>query len=213
MYVWINSCHCWTIGTSARPNLAPTRFTTAVRTLALWWHSKGKHMSHFIAETSIAETAIAETSIAEAAAPKLHRRTVPFRNTMLLSGTVVLTPTSRTCDQWRVANFGGMPVYCAFGQSFYPYGHPTCWASSQTSHAVSNTPCLGAWTSAPLSAHLSIKWECTESQISEQQLISSSGNNQSVALWLGYRWNAEWLESTVGLRTSETNVRISVGPA
>jgi len=30
---------------------------TAVRTFALWWHSKGKHISHFIAETSIAETA------------------------------------------------------------------------------------------------------------------------------------------------------------
>jgi len=31
--------------------------TTAVRTFALRWHSKGKHISHFIAETSIAETA------------------------------------------------------------------------------------------------------------------------------------------------------------
>ena len=28
MYVWINSSHCCTIGTSAKPNLAPTRFTT-----------------------------------------------------------------------------------------------------------------------------------------------------------------------------------------
>jgi len=31
--------------------------TTAVRNFSLWWHSKGKHISHFIAETSIAETA------------------------------------------------------------------------------------------------------------------------------------------------------------
>jgi len=57
MHDWINSSHCSTIGTSARPNLAPTRFTTAVRTFALWWHSKGKYISLFIAETSIAETA------------------------------------------------------------------------------------------------------------------------------------------------------------
>ena len=74
MYVWINSSHCCMIGTSAGPNLAPTRFTTAVQTFALWWHSKEKYISHFIAETSIAktaiaETAIAETSIAETAAP------------------------------------------------------------------------------------------------------------------------------------------------
>ena len=57
MYVWINSSNCCTIGTNARPNLAPKRFTTAVRTFALWWHSKRKYISHFIAETSIAETA------------------------------------------------------------------------------------------------------------------------------------------------------------
>ena len=29
------------------------------------------------------------------------------------------------------------------------------------SHTVSTTPPHGAWTSAPLSAHLSIEWECT----------------------------------------------------
>jgi len=58
MYVWINSSHCCTIGTSARPNLAATRFTTAVRTFALWWHSKGTHIS----------------------SPKRRRRTVPLRS-------------------------------------------------------------------------------------------------------------------------------------
>ena len=57
MHVWINNSHCCTIGTSAWPKLAPTRFTTAVRTFALWWHCKGKYISHFIAETSFAETA------------------------------------------------------------------------------------------------------------------------------------------------------------
>jgi len=42
---------------------------------------------------------------------------------------------------------------------------PTCWASSQWSHTVSSTPSHGAWTSAPLSAHPSIKCECTAPQI------------------------------------------------
>ena len=71
MYDWINSSHCCTIGTSARPNLAPTCFTTAVRTFALWWHSKGKYISHFIAETSIAETAAPNSPISKAICP--HR--------------------------------------------------------------------------------------------------------------------------------------------
>ena len=45
-------------GTSARPNLAPTRFKTTLRTFALWWHSKGKHISHFIAKTFITEMVV-----------------------------------------------------------------------------------------------------------------------------------------------------------
>ena len=46
-----------------------------------------------------------------------------------------------------------------------PRRHPTCWASSQWSHTVSGTPCHGAWTSAPLSAHPSIECKRTAPQI------------------------------------------------
>jgi len=60
--------------------------------------------------------------------------------------------------------------------------HPTCWASSQWSHTVSSTPCHGAWTPVPLSAHPSMECRCTASQIDTRictaaQLVSSSGNN------------------------------------
>jgi len=51
----------------------------------------------------------------------------------------------------------------------------TCWlgigfwgnnaANSHLSHTVSSTPCHGAWTPAPLSAHLSIECNCTAPQI------------------------------------------------
>ena len=90
-------------------------------------------------------------------------------------------------------------------QSSYPRRHTTCWASSYRSHIVSSMPCHGAWTSAPLSAHLSIEWECTATKIETpicfvfaavQQLISSSDdNNRSAALWADQRWNTEWLEN------------------
>jgi len=63
MYVWMNSSHCCMIGTSARPNLAPTRFATAVWTFALWWHSKGKYILHFIAETAAPNCPIPSISL------------------------------------------------------------------------------------------------------------------------------------------------------
>jgi len=90
-----------------------------------------------------------------------------------------------------------MPACYTSGQSSCPHRHPTCWASSQRSHTVSITPCRGAWTSALLTAHLSIEWECTASQIetpfvpAPQQLISSDDNNRSAALLADHRWNAE----------------------
>jgi len=40
-----------------------------------------------------------------------------------------------------------------------------CWASSQWRYTVSRTPCHGAWTSAPLSAHPSTERCCTAPQI------------------------------------------------
>jgi len=81
-------------------------------------------------------------------------------------------------------------------------GAPTSWASSQRSHAVSSTPCHGAWTSAPLSAHLSTGGECTLFVPAAQQLIRSyDDNNGIVAMWTDHRWNSEWLENTTRLRT------------
>jgi len=65
----------------------------------------------------------------------------------------------------------------------------------------------GAWTSAPLSAHLSTGWECTASQIEtpictrRTQLIDSSDDNSSAALWPDHRWNTEWLGTTTRLRS------------
>ena len=59
--------------------------------------------------------------------------------------------------------------------------HPTNWTSSQWIHAISSTPCHGALTSVPLSAHRSIEWECTASQI-ETPTSYPLLNNSSVHL-------------------------------
>jgi len=64
---------------------------------------------------------------------------------------------------------------------FLSHKHPTCWASSQWSHSGSSTLCHGTLTSAPLSAHLSIEWECTTSQI-ETPILYLLLNNSSVLL-------------------------------
>ena len=58
-----------------------------------------------------------------------------------------------------------LPASYTSGKPSNPHWHPTCWGSSQWSHTVSSTPCHGAWTPAPLSAHLSIECKCTASQI------------------------------------------------
>ena len=82
--------------------------------------------------------------------------------------------------------------------------HPNCWASSQRSHIVSSTSCHGAWTSAPLSAHLSTECDCMASQIMialAAQLICSTDNNIHAALWVDRQWNAEWLDNATRLRT------------
>jgi len=93
------------LGTSARLTFAPTRFTTAVRTFAPWWHSKGKHISHFIAETSIAETT----------SPKRRRRTVPFRPWGPRSGCL----GARS----RVLHYVALPWYCTTQLSQYTSIH------------------------------------------------------------------------------------------
>jgi len=57
-----------------------------------------------------------------------------------------------------------MPASHTSRQPSHPHRYPTCWASSQWSHTVSGTSCHGAWTPAPLSAHLSTECEYTEPQ-------------------------------------------------
>jgi len=69
------------------------------------------------------------------------------------------------CHQQRLANCDWIPAFYTSRQRCNPRRHPTCWASSQWSHTVSSMPCHGAWTSAPLSAHLSIKCKRTAPQI------------------------------------------------
>jgi len=68
------------------------------------------------------------------------------------------------CHQ-RLAICEWIPAFYTSWQPSHPRRHPTCWASSQGSYTVSRTPCHGAWTPVPLSAHLSTKCECTAPQI------------------------------------------------
>jgi len=71
------------------------------------------------------------------------------------------------CELWLDASVSRKPSH--------PRGHPACWASLQRSHTVFSMLCHGAWTPAPLSAHLCIEWECTASQIATTaQLIWQS---------------------------------------
>jgi len=68
---------------------------------------------------------------------------------------VCLVPQYLYPPHRRLANCDWMPASYIIGQLSNPRRYSTCWASSQC-HTVSNTPCHGAWTSAPLSAHPSI---------------------------------------------------------
>jgi len=110
-------------------------------------------------------------------------------------------PPNWPCCQRRLVNCDWIPAPCTSGQSSYSRRHPAYWTSSQWSHTVSSTPCHGALTSAPLSAHLSIEWECTASQI--ETPISYPLLN---SLWVHLTtksegWNADKLECTTRLRT------------
>ena len=73
-------------------------------------------------------------------------------------------PPHRPRHQRRLANCDWMPAPFTSGQPSNTRRHPTCWAPSQWSHAVFSTPCHVAWTSAPLSAHLSIQCKRTAPQ-------------------------------------------------
>ena len=56
----------------------------------------------------------------------------------------------------------------------------SCWASSKRSHIVSSTPCHGAWTSVPLSVHLSTECKCTTSQIEKPICTRRTANHQFI---------------------------------
>ena len=94
------------------------------------------------------------------------------------------------------------------GQPSKPRRHPTCWASSQWSHTVSSTPWHGAWTSAPLSAHLSIECKRTAPQIETPICTRRTTTHQLMwqqqhtcsALWTDYQWNARWGDNPKRLR-------------
>ena len=109
--------------------------------------------------------------------------------------------------QRRLANCDWMPASYHSGQPSYLHRHPTCWALSQRSRTVSSTPCHGAWTSSPRSAHLSTESECTAYQIETPiciRRITHQFNWQHRkfgAILADHRWNAEWLDNTTGLRT------------
>ena len=94
-------------------------------------------------------------------------------------------------------------------KSSFPHGYPSCWATSQRSHTLSSMLCHGGWTSAPLSAHLSIKWECTASQIEPLTCTHRTPTHQFIrqqqqkcGAQVEHQWNAESLDNNTRLRTS-----------
>ena len=94
------------------------------------------------------------------------------QSTALLSDTggTRLVPQCSHQPHWprhqgRLTKCDWMPASYTSGQPSIPRRHPTCWASSQWSHTVSSTPCHGAWTPVPLSAHPSTECRCTAPQI------------------------------------------------
>jgi len=72
--------------------------------------------------------------------------------------------------------------------------------------SVSSTPCHGAWTPAPLSAHLSIECRCTTPEFetpiftrrtTTHQFIWQQQHTVRAAHWADYQWKAEWADNTV----------------
>ena len=107
--------------------------------------------------------------------------------------------------QRHFANCDWMSASYTTGQSSNPPTHPTCWALSQWSHTVSRTLCHGAWTSAPLSTHPSIKCRCTVPQIKTPICSHHTATHQlswqRAAQWADHQWNAEWAHNLTRLRT------------
>ena len=71
----------------------------------------------------------------------------------------------RPRHQRCLANCGWMSASYTRRQLSHSRRQPSCWASSQRSHTISSSLCRGAWTSAPLNAHLSVECKCTAHQI------------------------------------------------
>jgi len=114
-------------------------------------------------------------------------------NSILLRSSLVQQcsyPPNWPCYQRRLVICDSIPAPYASGQSSYPRRHPTYWTSSQWSHTVSNTLSYGALTYAPLSAHLSIEWKCTASQI-ETPISYTRCSTTHQFIW---RQNWKWVE-------------------
>ena len=108
--------------------------------------------------------------------------------------TRLIDPTIN--DALRIVT--GMPASCTSGQPSNPSRHPTCWASSQSCHTISRTPCHGAWTPAPLSARPSIGCSCTAHQI-ETPICTRRTTHQ---FFWQHTCGAVWADNPTRLRTS-----------
>jgi len=73
-------------------------------------------------------------------------------------------------------------------QPSYPCRHLTCWALSQRNHTVSSMLRHGAWTLAPLSAHMSTEWEWMGPQIETHICAHHTTAHQFI--WQHQTWGA-----------------------
>ena len=124
----------------------------------------------------------------------------------LLPGAVVLTPASlflsstTPCQLWLLDA-------CVLHQRtifLFSRAYPICLSSSRRRHTVSSTPCQGAWTSAPLSVHLSAEWECTVSQIETPNYTCRTTTHQYI--WQQQKCSAVG-ESSMELRSGRTTLQ------
>ena len=131
--------------------------------------------------------------------------------------------------QRRLANCDWVPASYTSWQPSNPRRYPTCWASLQWSHTISRTPCHGAWTSAPLSAHPCIECCCSAPIIETPVCTRRTATHQLLwkqqhtwAHWAHHEWNAEWaynptrlctLIPDTGTHPPEWPSKKSLGPA
>jgi len=124
-----------------------------------------------------------------------------------LEAVSLTLPLTTPCEFWL------MPASYTSGQPPYPRRHlPTCRAWSQRSHTVSSMPCLWAWTSAPLSVHLSTEWECAGASNRGTRLYPPH-NISSVHLSITYSEVRRFGRFTNGMRSGRTILREFVLPS